>query len=83
MGSSQDYVPVADEEPIASPSPAAEPSAAWRGSRSDMLSYDSATGEQVTFIYLPDGSRLPIGGGGDPVEQAAAIIAAHNDSLED
>jgi hypothetical protein len=46
-----------------------------------MPSYNAMTGEQETFIYLPDGSRLPIGGGGDPVKQAAAIIAAHNEAL--
>lgn len=54
---------------------------AWRGSRPDMATYDAATGEQESFIYLQDGSRLSVGGGGDPVEQAAAIIAAHNATI--
>lgn len=49
----------------------------WRGSRPDMLSYDGFTGEQVSFIYLPGGERLTIGGD-DPVAQAADVIAAHN-----
>lgn len=54
---------------------------AWRGSRPDMASYDAITGEQVSFIYLPSGERIAVGGGGDPVEQARAIIAAHNATL--
>jgi hypothetical protein len=56
----------------------AEALAKWRGSRPDMLSYSGATGEQISFIYREDGERLEVGGGGDPVDQCAKIIEAHN-----
>lgn len=59
-----------------------EASREWRHSRADMASYDAATGEQVSFIYLPDDTRIAVGGGGDVAEQVREIVEAHNASLK-
>lgn len=59
-----------------------EASREWRHSRADMASYDAATGEQVSFIYLPDDTRIAVGGGGDVAAQVREIVEAHNATLK-